>query len=262
MLTNDAAGNLSWLPVSATSLTGVLPIANGGTGSSTAGGALTNLGAQPVDAELTAISGLAGTGFAVQTGAGTYAQRTIVGVSPISVANGSGVAGNPTISLTGIVPVANGGTGQDFSAATTGSIMYASAPGVFSTLTVGAAGEILTVAGGIPSWAAPASSSFSAITTGVNAGQTLEVGLGSSLAPISTGTITANVLSGLAGNGMVARTAAGTFTNRTIVGVSPGGGLPGPTSHSRSGWNRTSLPYQLDQHDANAVGGFTTFSSI
>ncbi|MBK9183863.1 MAG: hypothetical protein IPM83_12255 [Ignavibacteria bacterium] len=46
MLTNDAAGNLSWSPVSATSLTGVLPIANGGTGSSTAGGALTNLGAQ------------------------------------------------------------------------------------------------------------------------------------------------------------------------------------------------------------------------
>ncbi|MBK7410933.1 MAG: hypothetical protein IPI29_00015 [Ignavibacteria bacterium] len=78
---------------------GVLPIANGGTGSSTAGGALTNLGAQPVDAELTAISGLAGTGFAVQTGAGTYGQRTIVGVSPISVADGvHGVAGNPTIS--------------------------------------------------------------------------------------------------------------------------------------------------------------------
>ncbi|MBK7410934.1 MAG: hypothetical protein IPI29_00020 [Ignavibacteria bacterium] len=28
-------------------------------------------------------------------------------LSPISVANGSGVAGDPTISLTGIVPVAN-----------------------------------------------------------------------------------------------------------------------------------------------------------
>ncbi|MBK7412598.1 MAG: hypothetical protein IPI29_08605 [Ignavibacteria bacterium] len=80
---------------------------------------------------------------------------------------------------------------------------------------------ILRYSCGIPSWAAPASSSFSAITTGVNAGQTLEVGLGSSLAPISTGTITANVLSGLAGNGMVARTAAGTFTNRTVLGVSP-----------------------------------------
>ncbi|MBK6420445.1 MAG: hypothetical protein IPF79_14815 [Ignavibacteria bacterium] len=272
VLTNDAAGNLSWSPVSATSLTGVLPIANGGTGSSTAGGALTNLGAQPVDAELTAISGLAGTGFAVQTGAGTYAQRTIVGVSPISVADGNGVAGNPTISLTGIVPVANGGTGQDFSAATTGSIMYASAPGVFSTLSVGAAGQILTVSGGIPSWAAPASSSFSAITTGVNAGQTLEVGLGSSLAPISTGTITANVLSGLAGNGMVARTAAGTFTNRTIVGVSPisvanGSGVAGdptisltgivPVANGGTGQDFSAVPIGSIMY-ANAVGGFTT----
>jgi hypothetical protein len=50
--------------------------------------------------DLAAIEGLAATGIAVRTADDTWAQRTIAGpTSGISVSNGSGVAGNPTIAL-------------------------------------------------------------------------------------------------------------------------------------------------------------------
>jgi hypothetical protein len=66
---------------------------------------------QPLDAELTAISNLVTDGIMAKTGAGTVATRTITAGSNIAVTNGSGVSGDPTIALSGIVPVANGGLG-------------------------------------------------------------------------------------------------------------------------------------------------------
>ncbi|MBK9183864.1 MAG: hypothetical protein IPM83_12260 [Ignavibacteria bacterium] len=89
------------------------------------------------------LSGLAGNGMVARTAAGTFTNRTIVGVSPISVANGNGVAGDPTISLTGIVPVANGGTGQDFSAVPIGSIMHAKRGRWLHNLTAASNGDVL-----------------------------------------------------------------------------------------------------------------------
>jgi hypothetical protein len=79
-------------------LGGKLAIANGGTGATTAAAALTALGAQPLDPELTALSS-ATNGILAITAAGTAASRTIIGTAPIIVVNGDGVAGNPTISL-------------------------------------------------------------------------------------------------------------------------------------------------------------------
>ncbi len=84
--------------------------------------------------DLAALEGLAGTGFAVRTAADTWTQRSIVGTAArISVSNGSGVAGDPTIDIdatyvgqtsittlgtitTGVwngttIAIANGGTG-------------------------------------------------------------------------------------------------------------------------------------------------------
>jgi len=56
------------------------------------------LDAQQLDADLTALAGLASTGMIARTGSGTVSARTITAGTGISVANGDGVSGNPTIS--------------------------------------------------------------------------------------------------------------------------------------------------------------------
>lgn len=64
-----------------------------------AGTAILN-GYQPADSDLTALSALTTTGVAARTGAGTWATRTITGtVNRVTVTNGNGVSGNPTLSL-------------------------------------------------------------------------------------------------------------------------------------------------------------------
>lgn len=52
---------------------------------------------QPLDADLTALAGLASAGMIARTGAGTVAARTLTAGTGISIINGDGVAGNPTI---------------------------------------------------------------------------------------------------------------------------------------------------------------------
>src|SRR5262249_44118310 len=61
---------------------------------------------RPTTAEktsLTAIEAL-GTGVVAKTGTGTYAARTVTAGSGISVSNGDGVSGNPTISTSASIP--------------------------------------------------------------------------------------------------------------------------------------------------------------
>lgn len=56
--------------------------------------------AQPLAATLTALAALATTGFHAQTGASTYASRTLTGTAGrVVVSNGEGVSGNPTFDL-------------------------------------------------------------------------------------------------------------------------------------------------------------------
>jgi hypothetical protein len=57
-------------------------------------------GKQATDADLTAIAALASTGIAVRTAANTWAQRTLTASTGISISDGDGVSGNPTISTT------------------------------------------------------------------------------------------------------------------------------------------------------------------
>jgi hypothetical protein len=58
-------------------------------------------GKQPIDADLTALAALATSGLVARTGAGTVAARTITGTAnQVSITNGDGVSGNPTIAIT------------------------------------------------------------------------------------------------------------------------------------------------------------------
>lgn len=57
-----------------------------------------------------------------------------------------------TTGVTGILPVANGGTGKDLSTAATGTIPYFSSTGVIGNIGIGTSGYVLTSNGSYPSF--------------------------------------------------------------------------------------------------------------
>ena len=71
---------------------------------------------------------------------------------------------NGTLTLGTALAATSGGTAQ--STYTTGDILYASATNTLSKLAIGTTGQILTVASGLPSWGAAASSGVTTITFG------------------------------------------------------------------------------------------------
>jgi len=66
--------------------------------------------AQPLDGDLTAIATLSSTGLISRTGAGTVATRSVAAGTGVSVSNGDGVSGNPTVSLATVVTAGSGGS--------------------------------------------------------------------------------------------------------------------------------------------------------
>lgn len=149
-----------------------------------------------VDATLNALAGYNTNGLLTQTAADTFTGRTITGTADrITITDGNGVSGNPTINIastyvgqnsittlgtitTGIwngTAVADeyGGTGQTTYAQ--GDILYASAANTLSKLTVGGANTVLQSNGTVPSWQTLDSSDLSdgANIAHINANETI-----------------------------------------------------------------------------------------
>lgn len=63
---------------------------------------------QPLDADLTALAALATTGIAARTAANTWVLRTITGGTGVSITDGDGVLGNPTVTLAALADAGGG----------------------------------------------------------------------------------------------------------------------------------------------------------
>ncbi len=128
---------------------------------------LSNANIFQMDAPLTSTGALTGTQLVSTVSTGTaplsvssttqvanlYASRAALADTVTTNANLTGdvtSSGNAT-TYAGVVPEAKGGTAQSTYA--TGDTLYASASNVLSKRTIGSSGDVLTVAGGVPTWA-------------------------------------------------------------------------------------------------------------
>ena len=107
---------------------------------------------------------LAGTGTVTSVdGSGGTTGLTLTG-GPITTSG--------TLTLGGTLIAVNGGTGQ--SSYVVGDVLYASTTTALSKLTIGTAGQVLTVTAGIPSWATPTTGTVTSVAgTGTVNGLTL-----------------------------------------------------------------------------------------
>jgi len=97
------------------------------------------------------------------------------------------ISSTGVVSLSSALAQSSGGTG--FSTYTTGDLLYASATNTLSKRAIGTTGQVLTVSGGLPTWAAASSvavTSFSAGSTGLtpNTASTGAITLGGTLAKL------------------------------------------------------------------------------
>ena len=227
LVVNASGTQVEWNAVAlnqSTAVSGSLGTTNGGTSfSSYATGDMIYASATNTLAKLAAgtngniltLSGGVPTWAAAPASGVTSFQTSLSGLTPSTSTTGA-------VTLAGTLGATNGGT--SFSTYATGDILYASASNTLSKLAAGTNGNILTLAAGVPTWAAaPATgvTSFSAGSTGLspNTATTGAVTLAGTLIVTNGGTGVAT-LSGLAyGNGTSAFTAATAAQVVSVIGT-------------------------------------------
>ena len=231
-----------------TDVTGILPIANGGTNANTAAGARTNLGlvigtdVQAYDTTLASLAAYNSDGIVVQTAADTFIGRTILGTATqIIVTNGDGVGGDIQLTLpqdidTAATPTFNG-------------VLFNSPGGMYTKTTAGNSGNLYAFNTGtltynaVLTWTAGATPTLDLLSTATIGGAYIYRAGGTDV-PVTdggTGASTAagartslglvigtdvqaydDTLTSLAAyntNGLLTQTAADTFTGRTLTGT-------------------------------------------
>ena len=107
----------------------------------------------------------------VSGGSGTVTSVALSGGTTGLTTSGGPVTTSGTITLAGTLAIANGGT--NITTYATGDILYASASNTLSKLTAGTNGYVLTLAAGVPSWAAASGTSGLTVgTTTITGGTT------------------------------------------------------------------------------------------
>ncbi|MCI0340584.1 MAG: hypothetical protein L0216_05460 [Planctomycetales bacterium] len=182
----------------------------------------TNTGAKTFADATLLLRNAGGTASATFGASGITAARTVnlpdASGTVITTGNLTGITTVGTIGAGtwqgSVIAPAYGGTGLNTSATATGALLFTSAAGVWSTLAAGANGDLLTLAGGVPSWAsATAHSHFGASWTGTGTGTS-----GLSV----TNSATTGVSTGLRGE-TASSAGYGVWGNNTATtGISPG----------------------------------------
>ena len=123
--------------------------------------------------DLNALEGLGSTGIAARTASDTWAQRTITGSSSITVADGNGVSGNPTISLNTSYLTVSGGFALTLTVTaitnvtfpTSGTLLSTTSAGIpiwvlYDTVTHADLAGVMSGAGNVTLTALPAKTAF------------------------------------------------------------------------------------------------------
>ena len=251
----------------ADAVSGALGVGNGGTGASDAATARTNLGVaigsnvQAWDATLDSFAAYNTNGLLTQTAADTFTGRTITGTaSRLSVSNGDGVAGNPTLDIDATY------VGQA-SITTLGTITTGTWNGTDVAVTAGGTGASdaatartnlgVAIGSNVQAWDATLDSFAAYNTNGLLTQTAADTFTGRSLTQPAAGITISNgdgvagnptfalandlaAVEGLGSTGIAVRSAADTWVQRSVAGttdhvtVSNGDGVAGNPTLSLS----------------------------